>query len=376
MADVFISYKQRMRPRVAQIAQALEALGLSVWFDIELAAGQSFAAVINAELAKAGCVIVCWTPDAFAPDDGSDVSWVEAEASVARERKAIVPIMLERTPLKAPWNMFHTERLLDWSGSMNDPAWLNVLEAIGRHVDRPGLAELAAAQGDAAALAAWAVKYPGDPHAARAAGGASRTLARRHLPRFGAIPRAARWLLGAGAISAIGSIILNLRMGPQGVEGPASFVFDFAPVVSSMVFALALWRGGSLDFGRSLFSVFAGALGWVGALFTLPLIVPFAMVLGLGPEIAVGASQAFLAGTVGALISSAGVALLMGNVGGRGWTIVTGGSLLLGIVCGIVGGGLFYRIYPSNFFWIVWVWSVGYGVLLAMLAASRPARII
>ena len=59
MADVFISYKSRMRPRVREIAAALEELGLTVWFDAELEAGRSFAAVINSELAKARCVIVC-----------------------------------------------------------------------------------------------------------------------------------------------------------------------------------------------------------------------------------------------------------------------------------------------------------------------------
>ena len=143
MADVFISYKQRMRPKVALIAKSLEALGVSVWFDAELRAGKSFGAVINTELSRAGCVIVCWTPDAFAAEDGSDISWVEGEATSARERRVIVPIMLERTPLKAPWNMFHTERMMDWNGDPNDAAWLRVLDAIGKLIGRPALADYA-----------------------------------------------------------------------------------------------------------------------------------------------------------------------------------------------------------------------------------------
>ena len=142
MADIFISYKSRMRPRVREMAAALEELGLTVWFDNQLEAGQSFAAVINAELSKARCVIVCWTPDAFAPEDGSEISWVEAEASIARERKVIVPVMLERVGLKAPWNMFHTERLMDWPAGAHDyPAWQALLDAIGRNLDRPGLGQ-------------------------------------------------------------------------------------------------------------------------------------------------------------------------------------------------------------------------------------------
>ena len=42
MTDVFISYKRRTRPKIEQIAAALEALGLDVWFDANLEAGSSF----------------------------------------------------------------------------------------------------------------------------------------------------------------------------------------------------------------------------------------------------------------------------------------------------------------------------------------------
>jgi len=73
MADVFISYKQRMRPKVVLIARALEALGVSVWFDAELRAGKSFGAVINSELSKAGCVIVCWTLFVFAQETAYEI---------------------------------------------------------------------------------------------------------------------------------------------------------------------------------------------------------------------------------------------------------------------------------------------------------------
>ena len=44
MTDVFISYKRRLRPRVEEIATALRALGVTVWYDAALEAGTSFSA--------------------------------------------------------------------------------------------------------------------------------------------------------------------------------------------------------------------------------------------------------------------------------------------------------------------------------------------
>jgi hypothetical protein len=169
MADVFISYKRRLRPRVAEIAAALEQLKVSVWFDAEIEPGKSFGAVINRELAEAKCVLVCWTPDAFAPEHGDEISWVEAEATKGREKKILVPVLLEQTMLNAPWNMLQTENLVAWApGSAPTGPWLGVLAGIGKFVERPGLADYVRASADesAADLTRWAQTYPNDPLAA------------------------------------------------------------------------------------------------------------------------------------------------------------------------------------------------------------------
>lgn len=166
LADVFISYKRRVRPRVAALAEALEQLKVSVWFDAEIEPGKSFGAVINRELGDARCVLVCWTPDAFAPEHGDDVSWVEAEATMGRERKVLVPVLFEKTILNAPWNMLQTENLTEWTpDAAPTGAWLGVLAGIGRLVGRPGLADYAraTASGSTADLARWAKTYPDDP---------------------------------------------------------------------------------------------------------------------------------------------------------------------------------------------------------------------
>ncbi len=378
MADVFISYKSRLRPRVRELAQALEGLGLSVWFDAELEAGRSFAAVINAELEKASCIIVCWTPDAFAPEDGSEVSWVEAEATVARERKVIVPIMLERVPLKAPWNMFHTERMMDWTPATahTHGPWLALLEVIGRHVGRPGLAEYAKAGDDPEALAAWARKFPEDPRAAATPidgkPDPSRAV-RRAARRITQISVPMRWMLGATLLNTIGATLLLLRVGPN-PEGLASNIQFAGPIISSAIFAVALWRSGALDLGRALFSIMAGAIGYVAAIFTAPLVEPTMAVFGTDSDQARGFINGFMAGFAGAFFAAGGVALLMGNVASGRWLRLFLASLGIGLICALLGLGPLHGLYPSNFFFISIVWTFCYGLVLTRLAVGQPIR--
>jgi hypothetical protein len=374
MADVFISYKSRMRPRVREIARSLEELGLSVWFDNELEAGQSFAAVINAELAKARCVVVCWTPDAFAPEDGSEVSWVEAEASIARERKVIVPIMLERVPLKAPWNMFHTERMMDWpAGAHDHPAWQSMLEAIGRNLDRPGLAEYALALGRPQALADWAARHPDDPMAATAtAPGAVTpvTQAKTILRRATRMTRPMQWLLGATAFNVLAAIFVLLRFAPN-ADGSSNYIVNLGPLIAAAVWALALWRSGTLDIGRALFTIMASAIGYVVAIFSAPLVEPTMSLFNTQSDQARGFINGVYSGFGGAFVALGGIALLIGNVGRERWIRMLVGSLILGLVCGVFGLGLMKPFYESNFFFISTAWLIGYGILLTGLALDR-----
>jgi hypothetical protein len=171
MSDVFISYKRRLRPRVEEIAEQLKRLGLTVWFDAELEPGTTFSAEISHEVRTARCVLVCWTNDAF-PHGGDEHGWVVGEATIGRSRKVLVAATLEPTDLDPPWNTVHCEDLSDWTprarGSRRD-AWGRIVDAIGRHVDRPGLPELDAALvvGSIRALTGWLREFPDDPWAPR-----------------------------------------------------------------------------------------------------------------------------------------------------------------------------------------------------------------
>ena len=155
MADVFISYKRRLRPVVEHLAAALRDCGVSVWFDARLEPGDGFSDEISREVRSAACVLVCWSNDAFA-HGGDTNAWVRGEATIGRERGTLVTVQLEPTDFDPPWNMMHHEDLVGWAtadgvGATNDPRWLKVLDAIGRKIGRPGLGTPLAAAGAAPA---------------------------------------------------------------------------------------------------------------------------------------------------------------------------------------------------------------------------------
>ena len=74
MADVFVSYTAGDRTRVAQLVNALQANGLSVWWDRGIGVGSTFDREIERELDAAKCVVVVWS------NASVDSEWVRNEA--------------------------------------------------------------------------------------------------------------------------------------------------------------------------------------------------------------------------------------------------------------------------------------------------------
>lgn len=139
-ADVFISYRRDQRDQVLVIAEKLQELGLSVWFDARLEAGSSFDEEINREVRSAKCVFVCWSPEAM------QSRWVRAEASIGLERDVLVAAFLHPAELMPPYNLVHAANLEGWNGTHDDPAWGQVLARVGRLVEKPDLADIARAK--------------------------------------------------------------------------------------------------------------------------------------------------------------------------------------------------------------------------------------
>ena len=72
MADIFVSYKAEDRRRVAPLVEALEADGLSVWWDAEIGGGDEWRDAIQRHLDEARCVIVVWSKRSIGPEGHFD----------------------------------------------------------------------------------------------------------------------------------------------------------------------------------------------------------------------------------------------------------------------------------------------------------------
>ena len=55
-ADVFLSYKAEDRARLVPLVRALEAEGLTVWWDVHIGAGANWHEEIEGNLEAARCV--------------------------------------------------------------------------------------------------------------------------------------------------------------------------------------------------------------------------------------------------------------------------------------------------------------------------------
>ncbi len=60
-ADVFLSYEHKDSAIVAQLAEAIERAGYSLWFDRDLIGGQSYRDVLDQRIDAAKAVVVAWT---------------------------------------------------------------------------------------------------------------------------------------------------------------------------------------------------------------------------------------------------------------------------------------------------------------------------
>ncbi|MDX1655715.1 MAG: SUMF1/EgtB/PvdO family nonheme iron enzyme, partial [Candidatus Competibacteraceae bacterium] len=131
MSDIFISYAAEDRSRVKLLAEALEAQGWSVWWDRSIPFGKPFDQVIEEQLAAAGCVIVVWSRHSIASD------WVREEAHEGRQRKVLVPVLID--PVKPPFGFRRLQGadLGAWESGKSLPVFDKLLRDIAGVVGPP-----------------------------------------------------------------------------------------------------------------------------------------------------------------------------------------------------------------------------------------------
>jgi adenylate cyclase len=124
MSDVFVSYARSTEQQGQAVAEALKALGYSVWIDDQLPAHRNYSHVIEEELDQAKAVLVVWPAEAAKSD------WVMDEAERAREQRKLVQVRLDRTRLPMPFGRIQCADLTGWTGDLETPGWRKVAAGI------------------------------------------------------------------------------------------------------------------------------------------------------------------------------------------------------------------------------------------------------
>src|SRR5438045_2032567 len=130
MADVFISYKAEDRRRVKPLVEALQADGLSVWWDEQIGAGDAWRDTIEQQLDGARCVVVICSKRSV----GADGKFVREEASRAQRRGLYVPVLIDPVDPPLGFGESQATSLRSWHGDPSDAHYQAVLSAVRRHV--------------------------------------------------------------------------------------------------------------------------------------------------------------------------------------------------------------------------------------------------
>lgn len=164
MADVFLSYRRDERSAIEQIASRLRELGLTVWFDASMSAGETFNAEIDREARAAKSILVCWSPAA------RESKWVNAEAMIGFEQDKLAACYVagpDTFSAPTPFNTSHAEDLRAWLAAPSEvhAGWKSVLRRIGRLSGRADIESwgILDSQATLTELTAWIETNNGSP---------------------------------------------------------------------------------------------------------------------------------------------------------------------------------------------------------------------
>jgi hypothetical protein len=121
MADIFISYSREDRTHVEPIADAVRAMGYSVWWDKDLPGGARYLAATEAELEGAKAVLVIWSKKSVVSH------WVADEAGAGRDSGRLIPVSLDGAVAPLGFRQFQVIDFSQWKPG--DAAGLGALRA-------------------------------------------------------------------------------------------------------------------------------------------------------------------------------------------------------------------------------------------------------
>jgi hypothetical protein len=124
MADVFLSYASKDRPKAQLLAKALHAHGVSVWWDRTIGIGANFRKEIAQELETAKWVVVLWSSDALASD------WVMGEAEDGKDRGVLLQAVIGSVKPPHGFRGYQVADLTTWDGAVDSPELIRLVARI------------------------------------------------------------------------------------------------------------------------------------------------------------------------------------------------------------------------------------------------------
>lgn len=121
---LFLSYARSDRVRIEPVAQALQAAGYDLWWDVLIEGGEAFARTIEERLDRADAVIVVWSEASIRSD------WVRDEAGQGRDLRKLVPISLDGSDPPIGFRQYHAIDFSRWDGSPGATEFAALLRAL------------------------------------------------------------------------------------------------------------------------------------------------------------------------------------------------------------------------------------------------------
>lgn len=185
--SVFLSYSREDRAKARALVSALEAQGLTIWWDGLIEGGHEFADKIEAALNSADAVVVLWSPVSI------HSHWVRDEAGSGRDRGRMVPVTIGGVEPPLGFRQIQHIDLTRWSG-------------------RPGAREI-----EQVYHAICSVSASPNPEFARSAGS-----------RFPAVSRRTAIVAGAAGVVLVGGGLAGVKLlRGAGASGTSICVLPF-----------------------------------------------------------------------------------------------------------------------------------------------------
>jgi TolB-like protein/tetratricopeptide (TPR) repeat protein len=124
-STAFLSYARADQVDVTRLVAALEAAGLTLWWDKLIEGGAAFAKSIESALERCDAVIVVWSKASVASD------WVLDEAGQGRDLHKLVAVSLDGTLPPLGFRQYHAVSLVGWQGNADAAAIGSIVRGVG-----------------------------------------------------------------------------------------------------------------------------------------------------------------------------------------------------------------------------------------------------